>query len=142
MYKNAINPIVSFPSQGICLFGQKTCTQKPSAFDRVNVRMLFNYLERNIANSARYILFEQNDSHTQNMFKSMTEPVLAQVKARRGLDDYKVVCDDTNNTPLVKSNNQFVASILLKPTYSIEFLQLNFVCIGASISFEEAIGSI
>ena len=142
MYKNAINPIVSFPSQGICLFGQKTCTQKPSAFDRVNVRMLFNYLERNIANSARYILFEQNDSHTQNMFKSMTEPVLAQVKARRGLDDYKVVCDDTNNTPLVKSNNQFVASILLKPTYAIEYIVLNFVAIGASISFEESIGAI
>ena len=76
------------------------------------------------------------------MFKSMTEPVLAQVKARRGLDDYKVVCDDTNNTPLVKSNNQFVASILLKPTYSIEYIQLNFVCVGATISFEEATGAI
>ena len=142
LYKNAINPVVSFPSQGICLFGQKTLTQKPSAFDRVNVRMLFNYLERNIANSARYILFEQNDVYTQNQFKSMTEPLLAQVKAKRGIDAFKVICDDTNNTPLVKSNNQFVASFLIKPTYAIEFITLNFAAVGATISFEEATGMI
>lgn len=142
MYKSAINPVVSFPSLGICLWGQKTCTQKPSAFDRVNVRMLFNYLERNISNSARYIVFEQNDTHTQNMFVSMCAPLLTQVQAGRGIDDFKIVCDDSNNTPLVKSNNQFIASFLIKPTYAIEFITLNFVAVGATISFDEAIGSI
>ncbi|QQV87912.1 hypothetical protein [Campylobacter phage CJLB-7] len=142
LYKSAINPVVSFPSLGICLWGQKTCTQKPSAFDRVNVRMLFNYLERNIANSARYVVFEQNDTHTQNMFVSMCSPLLTQVQAGRGIDAFKIVCDDSNNTPLVKSNNQFIASFMIKPTYAIEFITLNFVAVGATISFEEAIGSI
>lgn len=142
LYKNSINPVVSFPAQGICLWGQKTCTSKPSAFDRVNVRMLFNYLERNIAKSARYILFEQNTTTTQNMFVSMTTPLLDYCKAASGIDAFKVVCDDSNNTPLVKSNNQFVASFLIKPTYAIEYINLNFVALGATISFEEAAGSI
>lgn len=139
MYKNGINPVVSFPNLGICLWGQKTLTLKPSAFDRVNVRMLFNYLERNISNSARYIIFEQNNSATQNQFVSMVTPLLEMCKSSNGIEDYKVVCDDTNNTPLVKANNRFVANILVKPLYAIEYISLIFTCVGATVSFEEAI---
>lgn len=142
LYKNDINPVVNFPGQGIVLWGQKTLYGKPSVFDRVNVRMLFNYLERTIAKSAKYVIFTQNDEIQRNLFISLIDPVLAQVKTRRGIDDYKIVCDSTNNTPLVVSNNQFVADILIKPTYVTEFITLNFVAVGATLSFDEVIGAV
>lgn len=138
LYKNSINPVVSFPGQGIVLWGQKTATSKPSAFDRVNVRMLFNYAERKIANSAKYVVFEQNDNTTRNSFVSMCTPLLDGIKANRGIEDYRIICDTSNNTPSVIANNQFVATFMLKPTYSAEFVTLNFVCVGATSSFEEA----
>lgn len=138
LYKNSINPVVSFPGQGIVLWGQKTATSKPSSFDRVNVRMLFNYVERKIANSARYVIFEQNDDTTRNSFVSMVTPLLDGVKANRGISAYRVICDTTNNTPQVIANNEFVGTIMLKPIYSSEFIYLNFVSVGATVSFEEA----
>lgn len=138
LYKNNINPVVSFPGQGIVLWGQKTATSKPSSFDRVNVRMLFNYAERKIANSARYIIFEQNDDTTRNSFVSMVTPLLDGIKANRGIEDYRVICDTSNNTPQVIANNEFVATIMLKPLYSAEFVYLSFVSVGATVSFEEA----
>lgn len=142
LYKSDINPVVSFPNQGIVLWGQKTLYGKPSVFDRVNVRMLFNYLERTIAKSAKYVVFTQNDEIQRNLFISLIDPVLAQVKTRRGIDDYKIICDTTNNTPLVVSNNQFIADILIKPTYVTEFITLNFVAVGATLSFDEVIGAV
>lgn len=138
LYKNSINPVVSFPGQGIVLWGQKTATSKPSAFDRVNVRMLFNYAERKIANSAKYVVFEQNDNTTRNSFVSMCTPLLDGIKANRGIEDYRIICDTSNNTPSVIANNQFVATFMLKVTYVAEFITLNFVCVGATSSFEEA----
>ena len=138
LYKNNINPVVSFPGQGIVLWGQKTATSKPSSFDRVNIRMLFNYAERKIANSARYIIFEQNDDTTRNSFVSMVTPLLDGIKANRGIEDYRVICDTSNNTPQVIANNEFVATIMLKPLYSAEFVYLSFVSVGATVSFEEA----
>lgn len=138
LYKNNINPVVSFPGQGIVLWGQKTATSKPSSFDRVNVRMLFNYAERKIANSARYIIFEQNDDTTRNSFVSMVTPLLDGIKANRGIEDYRVICDTSNNTAQVIANNEFVATIMLKPLYSAEFIYLSFVSVGATVSFEEA----
>lgn len=138
LYKNNINPVVSFPGQGIVLWGQKTATSKPSSFDRVNVRMLFNYAERKIANSARYIIFEQNDDTTRNSFVSMVTPLLDGIKANRGIEDYRVICDTSNNTPQVIANNEFVANIMLKPLYSAEFVYLTFTSVGATVSFEEA----
>lgn len=140
LYKNDINPICSFPNSGIVLWGQKTLQGKPSTFDRVNVRGLFNYLERIIAKSARNVVFSQNDAITRSLFVSMIDPVLQQVKSKRGIYDYKIVCDESNNTDIVIQNNQFVATILIKPTYVAEFITLNFIAVGTSVSFEEAIG--
>ena len=110
LYKNSVNPIVSFPGLGTVLWGQKTLSRKPSAFDRVDTRMLFNYLERSISKSSRYVLFEKNDASTRNMFVSMVKPLFEFVKSGRGIEDYKVVCDETNNTALVRSNNQFIVT--------------------------------
>jgi phage tail sheath protein FI len=142
LYKNNINCVCSFPGQGIVLWGQKTMSRKPSAFDRVNVRMLFNYLERSIGKMSKYVLFEQNDAQTRNMFVSIVKPLFDQVKAGRGLTEYAIVCNDSNNTPLVVANNQLVATFLIKPTYVTEFITLNFVAVGPTISFSEAIGMV
>jgi phage tail sheath protein FI len=139
LYKNAVNTIVSFSGQGIALWGQKTATQKPSSFDRVNVRMLFNYAERAITKMSKYVLFEQNSDTTRNMFVSTVKPFFDRIKAGQGVDDYLIVCDLSNNTDIVRQNNQFVADFYLKPTYTIEFIQLRFTAVGASISFSQVV---
>lgn len=140
LYKNAVNTVVSFPGQGIALWGQKTATQKPSAFDRVNVRGLFNYAERAVAKMSKYVLFEQNSDTTRNMFISTVKPFFERIKSSQGIDDYQIICDLSNNTPIVLQNNQFICDFYIKPTYAIEFIQLRFTAVGASIDFATVIG--
>ena len=137
IYSNGVNPVVTFPGEGTVLFGDKTAQTRPSAFDRINVRRLFIVLEKAIATAAKYSLFEFNDSFTRSQFKSLVEPFLRDVQARRGVIDFKVVCDDKNNTPQVIDSNQFVADIYIKPNRSINFIQLNFVATKTGVSFEE-----
>lgn len=137
LYKNGINPVVSFPGQGIVLFGDKTLLAKPSAFDRINVRRLFIVLEKAIATAAKYQLFEYNDAFTRAQFRSLVEPFLRDVQGRRGVADFRVKCDDTNNTGEVIDRNEFVADIFIKPTRSINFINLNFVAARSGISFDE-----
>lgn len=138
LYKLAINSVVTFIGQGTLLYGDKTATLKPSAFDRINVRRLFLVLEKSIARSAKYNLFELNDAITRLQFVASVEPFLRDVQGRRGIDKFKVICDETNNTPQVVQTNEFRASILVKPIYSINFITLTFVATGASVSFEVA----
>ena len=140
LYKNSINPIVSFPGQGILLYGDKTAQMKPSAFDRINVRRLFIVLEKAIATAAKYQLFEFNDRFTQAMFRNMVEPYLRDVKGRRGITDFLVVCDASNNTPEVVDSNRFVADIYIKPARSINFITLNFIATRTGVSFSEIAG--
>jgi hypothetical protein len=137
LYKSGINPVVSFPGQGTVLFGDKTLLSKPSAFDRINVRRLFIILEKSISTAARFQLFEFNDDFTRAQFVNLVEPFLRDVKGRRGVTDFKVVCDETNNTGEVIDRNEFVADIFVKPARSINFIQLNFVATRTGISFEE-----
>jgi hypothetical protein len=141
LYQISVNPIVSFPGQGILLFGDKTAQSKPSAFDRINVRRLFIILEKAIATAAKYQLFELNDQFTQAMFRNMTEPFLRDVQGRRGITDFLVVCDSTNNTPNVVDSNQFVADIYIKPARSINFITLNFIATRTGVSFSEIAGA-
>jgi hypothetical protein len=138
LYKLAINPVVSFAGQGTLLYGDKTATLKPSAFDRINVRRLFLVLEKSIARSARYNLFELNDSITRLQFVASVEPFLRDIQGRRGIDAFKVICDETNNTAQVIQSNEFRASILARPIYSVNFVTLTFTAVGASVSFETA----
>ena len=138
LYKLSINPVVSFTGQGTLLFGDKTATLKPSAFDRINVRRLFLVLEKSISRSAKYNLFELNDSVTRLQFIASIEPFLRDVQGRRGIDQFKIICDETNNGPGIVQTNQFVASILVRPIYSINFITLSFTAVGASVSFETA----
>lgn len=140
LYKNRINPIVSFPGQGILLFGDKTALSKPSAFDRINVRRLFNNLERTISIASKFQLFEINDEFTRSSFVNTIEPFLRNIKGRRGITDYKVVCDATNNTGDVIDANKFVASIFIKPVRSINFISLNFIATRTGIDFNEIAG--
>lgn len=137
LYKNGVNPVVSFPGQGTVLFGDKTMLSKPSAFDRINVRRLFIVLEKAIATAAKFQLFEFNDGFTRAQFKNLVEPFLRDVQGRRGITDFKVVCDETNNTGEVIDRNEFVADIFIKPARSINFIQLNFIATRTGISFEE-----
>ena len=141
LYQASVNPIVSFPGQGILLFGDKTAQSKPSAFDRINVRRLFIILEKAIATAAKYQLFELNDRFTQSMFRNMTEPFLRDIAGRRGITDFLVVCDGTNNTPDVVDANQFVADIYIKPARSINFITLNFIATRTGVSFSEVAGA-
>jgi phage tail sheath protein FI len=141
LYKRGINPVVSFPGEGTILYGDKTLLSKPSAFDRINVRRLFIVLEKAIAIAARQQLFEFNDSFTRAQFRNMVEPFLRDVQGRRGLTDFRVICDDTNNTGEVIDRNEFVASIFLVPVRSINFITLNFVAVRTGVSFEEIVGS-
>jgi phage tail sheath protein FI len=141
LYKAGINPIVTFPGQGTILFGDKTGQAKPSAFDRINVRRLFIVLEKAIATAAKYQLFELNDSFTQAMFRNMVEPYLRDIKGRRGITDFLVVCDSTNNTGAVVDSNQFVADIYIKPARSINFITLNFIATRTGVSFSEIVGT-
>jgi hypothetical protein len=140
LYKNGINPVVSFPGEGTVLFGDKTMLAKPSAFDRINVRRLFIVLEKAIARAAKYSLFEFNDEFTRAQFVALVEPFLRDVQGRRGIFDFRVVCDTTNNTPEVIDRNEFIGDIYIKPARSINFIQLNFVAVRTGVAFEEVVG--
>jgi phage tail sheath protein FI len=137
LYKNGVNPVISVAGQGTVLYGDKTLLSKPSAFDRINVRRLFIVLEKAIAIASRYSLFEFNDAFTRAQFKNLVEPFLRDVKGRRGITDFLVVCDETNNTGEVIDRNEFVADIYVKPARSINFISLNFIATRTSISFSE-----
>ena len=141
LYKARANPIVSFPGQGTILFGDRTLLSKPSAFDRINVRRLFNTLEKAISTAAKAQLFEFNDEFTRAQFKNLVEPFLRDVKGRRGLSDFLVVCDSTNNTSQVIDSNQFVADIFIKPAKSVNFITLNFVATRSGVEFNEIAGT-
>jgi hypothetical protein len=140
LYKIGVNPVVSFPGEGPQLFGDKTLLNKTSAFDRINVRRLFIALEKNIAKASKSTLFEFNDQFTRAQFVSMVEPYLRDVQGRRGITDFKVVCDETNNTPEVIDTNRFVGDIYIIPTRSINFIQLNFVASRTGVDFSEIVG--
>jgi hypothetical protein len=137
LYKNNINPVVTFSGEGTVLYGDKTALTKSSAFDRINVRRLFIVLEKAISTAAKYSLFEFNDAFTRAQFRSLIEPFLRDVQARRGIFDFKVVCDEKNNTPEVIDSNRFVADIYIKPNRSINFIQLNFVATKTGVNFNE-----
>jgi hypothetical protein len=140
LYKNGVNPVVTFPGDGTVLYGDKTLLSKPSAFDRINVRRLFIVLEKAIARAAKFSLFEFNDEFTRAQFVAMVEPFLRDVQGRRGIFDYRVVADTTNNTPEVIDSNRFVGDIYVKPARSINFIQLNFVAVRTGVSFDEIVG--
>jgi len=140
LYVKGINPIVTFPGEGTILFGDKTMLSRPSVFDRINVRRLFIVLEKSIAKAARSSLFEFNDQFTRAQFVNLVEPYLRDVQGRRGITDFRVVCDESNNTPNVIDANQFVGDIYIKPARSVNFIQLNFVAVRTGVSFEEIVG--
>ena len=140
LYKSGINPIVTFPGQGTVLFGDKTLLAKPSAFDRINVRRLFIVLEKAISTAAKFTLFEFNDAFTRAQFRNLVEPFLRDVQGRRGITDFRVVCDETNNTGEVIDRNEFVGDIYIKPARSINFIQLNFIAVRTGVDFEEIVG--
>ena len=140
LYKSGVNPVLTFPGEGTVLYGDKTLLSKPSAFDRINVRRLFIVLEKAISRASKYSLFEFNDQFTRAQFVALVEPYLRDVKGRRGIFDYRVVCDDTNNTPEIIDRNEFVGDIYIKPARSINFIQLNFVAVRTGVAFEEIVG--
>ena len=140
LYKDQINPVVSFPGEGTVLFGDKTLQSKPSAFDRINVRRLFIVLEKAIATASKYLLFEFNDEFTRAQFRNMVIPFLRNIQSRRGIFDFKVVCDETNNTGEVIDRNEFVGDIYIKPARSINYIQLNFIATKTGVDFSEVGG--
>ena len=140
LYKAGVNPVVSFPGEGTVLFGDKTLLEKPSAFDRINVRRLFIVLEKAIARAAKASLFEFNDEFTRAQFVNLVEPFLRLVQGRRGIYDFRVVCDETNNTPEVIDRNEFIGDIYIKPAKAINFIQLNFVAVRTGVAFDEIVG--
>ena len=142
LYAQGVNPVVSFPGQGTVLFGDKTLLNKPSAFDRINVRRLFITLEKAINKAAQSSLFELNDEFTRAQFVNLVTPFLRDVQGRRGITDFKVICDTTNNTPQVIDSNQFVGDIYIKPARSINFIQLNFVAVGTGVDFNTTVGAV
>ena len=142
LYQSSVNPVVQFPGDGTVLFGDKTLLAKPSAFDRINVRRLFIVLEKAISRAARFSLFEFNDEFTRAQFVALVEPFLRDVKGRRGITDFKVVCDDSNNTGEVIDRNEFVGDIYIKPSRSINFIQLNFIAVRTGVSFNEVVGAV
>ena len=135
MYRARINPVVNFPGQGVVLFGDKTALSKPSAFDRINVRRLFLLLEKAIATAAKFQLFEFNDEFTRAQFRNLVEPFLRDIQGRRGITDFSVKVDDTNNTGEVIDRNEFIADIFIKPARSINFITLNFIAVRTGVSF-------
>ena len=139
LYTARINPVVSFPGQGIVLFGDKTALSSPSAFDRINVRRLFIEVEKNIARFSKFQLFEINDEITRSAFKGACDPYLRNVQGRRGIYDFLVVCDDSNNTPDVVDRNEFQAEIYIKPARTINFITITFVATRTGVSFNELI---
>lgn len=140
LYLKGVNPVVAFQGEGTILFGDKTMLSRPSVFDRINVRRLFIVLEKTIARAARSSLFEFNDQFTRAQFVALVEPFLRDVQGRRGINDFRVVCDETNNTPEIIDRNEFVGDIYIKPARSINFIQLNFVAVRTGVSFEEIVG--
>lgn len=142
LYKAGVNPIANIPGQGVLLYGDKTKLARPSAFDRINVRRLFLVIERAIALAARNSLFEFNDEFTRAEFVNIVEPFLREIKGRRGITDFRVVCDETNNTPAVIDRNEFVANIFVKPARSINYITLNFVAVRTGVDFEEVVGTV
>ena len=141
LYKQGVNPVVSLPGQGTLLFGDKTLLSRPSAFDRINVRRLFIVLEKAIAQAAKYSLFELNDEFTRAQFTALVVPFLRDIQGRRGITDFKVVCDSTNNTAQIIDSNQFVGDIYIKPARSINYIQLNFVAVGTGVDFTTVVGA-
>ena len=141
LYKNRVNPVCTFPGQGTVLFGDKTSQSKPSAFDRINVRRLFITLEKAISTAAKFQLFEFNDEFTRADFRNQVEPFLRDVQGRRGITDFLVVCDETNNTGSVIDRNEFISDIYIKPARSINFISLNFVATKTGVSFSEVVGA-
>mgnify|MGYP006235309357 FL=1 len=142
LYKGGVNPVTSFPGQGTVLFGDKTLLAKPSAFDRINVRRLFIVLEKAISTASKFTLFEFNDEFTRANFVNLVEPFLRDVQGRRGITDFRVVCDETNNTPEVIDRNEFIGDIFIKPARSINFIQLNFVAVRTGVDFSEVVGQV
>ena len=140
LYKTGVNPIVTFPGSGTVLFGDKTLQSKPSAFDRINVRRLFIVLEKAVSTASKASLFEFNDEFTRAQFRNMVEPFLRDVKGRRGVTDFKVVCDGTNNTGAIIDTNKFVADIYIKPARSINYITLNFIATRTGVEFSEIAG--
>ena len=140
LYRNGINPIANIPGQGLLLFGDKTNLARPSAFARINVRRLFLTIERAISIAARNVMFEFNDEFTRAEFVGVVEPFLRDIKGRRGITDFRVICDETNNTGAVIDRNEFVATILVKPARSINFVTLNFVAVRTGVDFSEISG--
>ena len=140
LYKAGVNPVVTFPGQGTILYGDKTLLAKPSAFDRINVRRLFIVLEKAIATATKFTLFEFNDDFTRSQFRNLVEPFLRDVQGRRGIYDFKVVCDTTNNTGEVIDRNEFIGDIYIKPAKSINYIQLNFVAVRTGVEFSEVVG--
>lgn len=140
IYPRGVNPVVSFQGEGVVLFGDKTLQAKPSAFDRINVRRLFIVLEKAISRAAQYSLFEFNDQFTRAQFVAMVEPYLRTIKGRRGIYDFKVICDESNNTPDIIDRNGFVGDIYIKPARSINYIQLNFIAVRTGVEFNTVIG--
>lgn len=140
LFNNGVNPVLSSVGAGTVLFGDKTLLSKPSAFDAINVRRLFIILEKAIATAAQYMLFEMNDEFTRAQFVGMVEPYLREIKGSRGIFDFRVVCDETNNTPEVIDNNSFVGDIYIKPSRAIREIQLNFVAVRTGVEFQEIVG--
>ena len=140
LYKAGVNPVITQAGQGTLLFGDKTLLARPSAFDRINVRRLFIVLEKAIATAAKYSLFEFNDEFTRAQFRNLVEPFLRDVQGRRGIYDFRVVCDTSNNTGEVIDRNEFIGDIYIKPAKSINFIQLNFVAVRTGVEFEEIVG--
>lgn len=141
LYKAGVNPVATFDGQGTVLYGDKTLLSRPSPFDRINVRRLFIVLEKAISTAAQYSLFEFNDSFTRAQFRNMVNPYLRDIKGRRGVTDFLVVCDETNNPGSVVDRNEFIGDILIKPARSINFITLNFVAVGTDVAFSEVVGN-
>jgi hypothetical protein len=140
LYQARINPIVSFPGSGVTLFGDKTALASPSAFDRINVRRLFLNIEKRVGDLSKQVLFEQNDEATRSSFSSAVNAYLNEVQARRGVTDFLVVCNESNNTPDVIDRNEFVAEIYIKPTRSINYITVTFTATKTGVSFNEVVG--
>ena len=141
LWKKGVNPIVQFPGRGTLLFGDKTKLSRPSAFDRINVRRLFLAIEKSVAIAARNFLFEFNDEFTRSEFVAVVEPLLREIQGRRGIIDYRVQCDEVNNTPAVIDRNEMRAAIFIKPARSINFITIDFVATRTGADFDEIVST-
>jgi phage tail sheath protein FI len=141
LYTSRVNPVATFSGQGTILFGDKTGLSSPSAFDRINVRRLFIVLEKAVSTASKFQLFEFNDEFTRAQFRNLVEPFLRDIQGRRGITDFSVVCDDSNNSGDVIDRNEFRADIFVKPARSINFIQLNFIATRTGVAFSEVAGA-